>query len=95
LNGRHHQIAIIARWDIPFLLKLEHGVVGEFFAVSHAVGLGPLKFARILLSFEQLVAFAAAESENLRVVSHEGGPVARVHIARAEVALVYTHVALF
>ena len=91
LHGLDHEISIIARWDIALLLELKHGVVGHLLAVGHAVSLGPLELARVLLRLEQLVALAGAEAEQFRVIAHEGCPVTRVHVARTEIALVNSH----
>jgi hypothetical protein len=91
LDGLDHQVSIIARWDIAALLEFKDAVVLEFFAVCHAVSFGPLYLTRVLLRLEELVAFAAAEAEDLGVIAAESSPVAWVDIARAEVALIDMH----
>ena len=95
LQGLDHEVSVIARRDIALLLELKDRVVGHFLAVRHAVGLGPLELARILLCLEQLVALGRAEAEKLGVVSDEGGAAAGIHVAATEVALINSHFILY
>jgi len=91
LQGLHHQVSVISRGDVPALLELKHGVVGHFFAVGHTGSLRPLQLPWVLLTLEELVAFGAAEAEDLGVVPHKHCAVTGVDVHRTEIALFDTH----
>ena len=58
----------------------------HFFAAQGTVGFGPFQFAWLSLHFEVLVAFRAAEAEDLGVVADEGDAFGWVYGSRAKMA---------
>ena len=52
LQCLHHQISIIARWNISPLLEFKDTIICHFLAVRHSVCLSPLQLAWVLLGLE-------------------------------------------
>jgi len=91
LEGRDHEVTVVAGGDIPPLFELQDGIVGHFLAVCCTVCLGPSELTWILLGFEELVALGGAEVEELGVVPSEGNTMARIYTLRTEITLANSH----
>ena len=68
LDCLHHQLSVVASWDVAALLELENWVYCHFLTMCCSVSLGPFELAGVPLGLEKLVALRAAETEHLTLI---------------------------
>ena len=66
-------------------------VFSQLFVMEFSMGLGPCKFAGVVLGFKMTMALGPAETKCLAVIANEHDPMTRVDWTGAEVAALNTH----